>query len=293
MIVELPDAYGASIMMPRRVFLSLASGGLCAAAKQSFTRPLGLQLYSLRREAAKDLSGTLALIRELGFTELEVGEFYGHTASEFQRMLNGHGLKATSMGAGWQQLSTSVKESAEAAGTLGVEYVTCSQIPRKKQLTVEDATRAAENLNRWGEVLAAAKLRLCYHIHGYEFVDGPDGTLFDTLAQHMDPKLANFEMDVFWVVFGNEDPVTLLERYSGRFPLMHVKDIRKGEARTFNPGTVAEEASVPLGTGEVAWSRVLEAARKQGVQHYYLEEEHPNAVAQIRQSLQYLQHIRF
>jgi sugar phosphate isomerase/epimerase len=171
--------------------------------------------------------------------------------------------------------------------------VTCSQIPRKKQLTLDDATRAAENLNRWGEALAASGLRLCYHTHGYEFVSGPDGTLFDTLARRMDPKLANFEMDVFWVVFGNEDPVKLLERYSGRFPLMHVKDIRKGEARTFNPGTVTEEASVPLGTGEVNWPPVLEAARRHGVRHYYLEEEHPNAAAQIQQSLRYLERIRF
>ena len=88
-------------------------------------------------------------------------------------------------------------------------------------------------------------------------------------------------------------PVKLLRRYSGRFPLMHVKDIRKGEARTFNPGTVTEEASVPLGTGEVSWVPVLEAARKHGVKHYYLEEEHPNTVPQMRQSLRYLERLGF
>jgi sugar phosphate isomerase/epimerase len=280
-------------MSSRRKFLALAAGSLVSAAEQKFSRPLGLQLYSLRREAAKDLPGTFALIRELGFTRLEVGDFFNRTASEFQRLLSGNGLKATSMGAGWGQLAKSVNQAADDARTLGVEYVTCSQIPRKKQLTLEDVTRAAEDLNRWGESLARSGLRLCYHIHGYEFVPGPDGTLFDTLAKRINAQFANFEMDVFWVVFGNEDPVELLQRYSGRFPLMHVKDIRKGEARTFNPGTVAEEASVPLGAGEVQWRPVLDAARKHGVRHYYLEEEHPNTVAQIRQSLRYLEQIRF
>jgi sugar phosphate isomerase/epimerase len=280
-------------MSSRRKFLALAARSLASAAEQKFSRPLGLQLYSLRREAAKDLPGTFALIRELGFTGLEVGDFFNRTASEFQRLLSGNGLKATSMGAGWGQLAKSVNQAADDARTLGVEYVTCSQIPRKKQLTLEDATRAAEDLNRWGESLARSGLRLCYHIHGYEFVPGPDGTLFDTLAKRINAQFANFEMDVFWVVFGNEDPVKLLQRYSGRFPLMHVKDIRKGEARTFNPGTVAEEASVPLGAGEVQWRPVLDAARKHGVRHYYLEEEHPNTVAQIRQSLRYLEQIRF
>jgi sugar phosphate isomerase/epimerase len=277
----------------RRAFLSLAGGGLRAMANQGFSRPLGLQLYSLRREASKDLAGTLSLIRELGFRELEVGSFFGHTASEFRQLLTRYELRATSMGADWRHLSTNAKKIADDAAALGVEYVTTSQIPRKKRLTLDDAMRAANDLNRWGKVLADSQLRLCYHIHGYEFVPGPDGTLFDTLARRMEAKFANFEMDVFWVVFGNQDPVKLLERYSGRFPLMHVKDIRKGEARTFDPGTVPEEASVPLGTGEVMWPAVVEAARKHGVQHYYLEEEHPNAVAQIRQSLRYLEQIRF
>jgi sugar phosphate isomerase/epimerase len=212
-------------------------------------------------------------------------------------MLADNGLKATSMGAGWEQLSQSVNQAIDNAGAIGAGYVTCSQIPRKKQLTFEDTTRAADNLNRWGADLASSKLQLCYHIHGYEFVAGPDGgqggTLFDTLAKRMDTKVANFEMDVFWVIFGNRDPVKLLKRYSGRFPLMHVKDIRKGEARTFNPGTVEEEASVPLGTGEVHWPPLLDAARKHGVRHYYLEEEHPNTVAQIQESLLYLKRIRF
>jgi sugar phosphate isomerase/epimerase len=280
-------------MPSRRTFLTLAAASVARAAGQKFSRPLGLQLYSLRREAAKDLPRTLTLVRELGFTELEVGDLYHRTASDFRRMLSASGLKATSMGAGWRQLALSVNQSADQARTLGVEYVTCSQIPRKTQLTIDDAVRAAEDLNRWGESLARSGLRLCYHIHGYEFVPGPDGTLFDTLAKRMDPDFANFEMDVFWVVFGNEDPVKLLSRYSGRFPLMHVKDIRKGEPRTFNPGTVAEEASVPVGAGEVQWPPLLDAARKHGVRHYYLEEEHPNTVAQIRESLRYLERVRF
>lgn len=274
-------------MLTRRTFLA----GAGAAAVGKFSRPLGLQLYSLRREAAKDLPRTLALARGLGFTELEVGGFYGRTAAEFRKLLADHGMKATSMGASWQQLTASPQQVAADARAVGAGYVTTSQIPRKKRLTVDDAERAAETFNRWGEALG--DLKFCYHIHGYEFVEGPDGTLFDTLARRMDAKRANFEMDVFWVVFGNENPVRLLERYSGRFPLMHVKDIRKGEARTFNPGTVREEASVPLGQGEVNWPPLFAAARRHGVSHYYLEEEHPNAVAQMKESLRYLEKIGY
>ena len=280
-------------MTSRRQFLALAGTGFAAAAAQKFSGPLGLQLYSLRREAEKDLPGTLKLARELGFRELEAGAFYGRSAVEFGRLAADHGLKVTSMGAEWGPLTKSTAAVTDLARGVGAEYVTCSAIPRKKRLTLDVVARAADNFNRWGEALAGAGLRFCYHAHGPEFVPGPDGTLFDTLAKRMDPKFANFEMDVFWVVFGNQDPAKLLERYSGRFPLMHVKDIRHGEPRTFDPGTVEEEASVPLGTGEVDWPPVLRAARQHGVRRYYIEEEHPEAVRQIRQTLRYLRDVRF
>lgn len=143
-------------MTSRRAFLSLTAAGLSGVA-QTFSRPLGLQLYSLRREAAKDLPQTLRQVRELGFSDVEVGGSYGRTMAEFRRMLSDNGLKATSMGAGWDQLSKMTSHVAKDAHTLGVDYVTCSQIPRKKQLTLDDAVRAAESLNQWGESLATSR----------------------------------------------------------------------------------------------------------------------------------------
>jgi sugar phosphate isomerase/epimerase len=281
-------------MTSRRAFLALAGAALPAAAKQKFAGPLGLEIYSVRRQAQKDLPGTLAIIRKMGFRELEVGGFYGRTAAEFQRMLTDSGLKATSMMADWNQLVKSTGPAAEDARTLGAEYVVCSSIPHKKhQFSMEDAGRAADNFNRWGEALARAGLRFCYHAHGFEFGSGPDGTLFDTLARRMDPKNANFEMDVFWIAFGKQDPAKMLERYSGRFPIMHLKDIRKGEPKTGEPGDVVEEASVPLGTGEIDWPAVLSAARNNGVRRYYIEEEHPDALKQIPETLRYLKTLTF
>ncbi len=276
----------------RRQFLSSACSALPLAGIPIQTPQMGLQLYSLRRQAQKDLPGTLALVRKLGFQELEVGDLYGLAPISFRRLLTDHGLKVTSMGAGWDQLSASAAQVAEQARTLGANYVTCTSIPRKKRLTVEDVTHAGDNFNLWGHDLEAAGCHFCFHPHGPEFISGPDGTLFDTMAKRMDRKFANFEMDVFWFVFGNQDPVQILQKYSGRFPLMHVKDIRPGEPRTFDPGTVAEEASVPLGSGEVNWPGVLRAAEASGVRHYYIEEEHPDAVGQIQQSLQYLKKLR-
>ena len=152
------------------------------------------------------------------------------------------------------------------------------------------ARSAQRSPKRWGR--SAAGLSLCYHTHGTEFDASPDGTVFDTLARLTNPKFINFEMDIFWIVYGYQDPVRLLRRYPGRFPLMHVKDLRKGTPLGGSPADVQEDDSVPLGTGLVNVRAALLTAQAVGVQHYFLEEEAVDAVPQIRQSLKYLQSLR-
>jgi sugar phosphate isomerase/epimerase len=278
-------------MISRRAFLAAACAMESAGAQQKLSVPMGLEIYSLRAEAEKDLPSTLALIRKLGFTEVEGGDFYGRRAAEFRKLLDGNGLKLTSMMAAYDRLNRDISSVADDA-TLGAEYVVCSTVPHRKKLTAEDCERAMGDLNRFGENLAKAGLRCGYHIHGIEFGKSPDGTLFDTLAKGTNPKWVNFEMDIFWIVYAYQDPVKLLHQYPGRFPLMHVKDIRKGTALGGSPGDVLEEASVPLGTGLVDIPAALRAARETGVRHYYIEDEAVDAAKQISESLRYLESVR-
>ncbi len=282
-------------MIPRRRFLavSAAAAALPATAKAAFRAEVGINIYSLRYEAEKDLPATLALIRKLGFRKVEAGDLYGRTPAEFLVLLKAAGLQATSIGAAYDALEKNLDGVAAHARTLGAEYIVCSTIPHSaKHLAAKDCQPAADNLNRWGERLAASGLRLCYHTHGTEFDPSPDGTRFDTLVKLTNPKFANFELDIFWIVYGHQDPVRLLRRYPGRFPLMHIKDIRKGTVLGGSPADVLEEESVPLGTGLVDVRAALLAAQDSGVRHFYLEEEAVDAVPQIRQSLRYLSGLR-
>ncbi len=252
---------------------------------------MGLQIYSLRGEAGKDLPGTLALIRKLGFSEVEGGDFYGRSAAEFRKLLDANGLKLTSMTAAFERLSLKPQSVADDAHALGAEYVVCSTVPHKKKLTDEECKSAAESLNRFGESLAKSGLHCCYHTHGIEFEKSPDGTLLDTLVKRTDAKLVNFEMDIFWIVYACQDPVKLLHRYPGRFPLMHVKDIRKGTPLNGLPRDVREEDSVPLGQGIIDIPATLRAARQTGVRHYYIEDEAVDAARQLPESLRYLERL--
>jgi sugar phosphate isomerase/epimerase len=265
---------------------------LADTAKGKFPNKFGLEIYSLRREAAKDLPAALALIRKFGIVDVELGDFYGRTAKEVRHLLDNAGLKASSMMSPHARLKGDIQSVVRDALALGVEHVVCSTIPHLKHITAQDCDQAVEDFNHWGKILADSKLGLCYHTHGVEFGPSPDGTLFDTLVKRTDPRYANYEMDIFWIVFAHQDPVKLLHKYPGRFPLMHVKDIRKDTPLGGSPGDVLEEASVILGQGLVDVPAALRAAEATGTKHYYIEDEAVNAAEQIPRSLQYLEKIR-
>src|SRR5690349_8155485 len=155
-------------MIGRREFLAAAA--LPLTAKEAFRATLGINVYSLRYKAEKDLPRTLALIRELGFREVEAGNLYKRTPAEFLALLKQNGLRATAIGAAYKALGSDIDAVIAHAKTLGAEYVVCSTIPHSaKHLQEKDCQPAADNLNRWGERLAAAGLHLCYHTHGTEF----------------------------------------------------------------------------------------------------------------------------
>jgi len=279
--------------MMRRHFLTVPFALPAVAASQSFRAKVGVNIYTFRYRAEKDLTSTLALIRELGFREVECGNLYRHSPAEFLALLKSHGLRPTSMGAAYNALRDDLEGVVAKAKALGVKYVVCSTIPHTaKHLAEKDVPPAAESLNRWGQRLASSGVHLCYHTHGTEFDPSPDGTRFDTLAKLTDPRFVSYEMDIFWIVYGFQDPAQLLRRYPGRFPLMHVKDIRKGTVLGGSPADVREDESVALGAGIVDVRSALLAAQTYGVKHFYLEDEAVEPVEQIRQSLRYIAALR-
>src|SRR5688500_5162608 len=114
--------------LSRRQFMMAAGGLLAAAARPRFSGKFGLELYSLRREAQKDLPGTLAMIRKFGVTDVEMGDLYGRSAQEFRSLLDKAGLKASSMMAAHARLAGDIQAVARNARTIGANYVVCSTI---------------------------------------------------------------------------------------------------------------------------------------------------------------------
>ena len=111
----------------------------------------------------------------------------------------------------------------------------------------------------------------------------------DVLAQEMQPGIADFELDIFWVWAGGQDPALLLKKYPGRFVALHLKDMKEGTPTGSYSGSAPDTSSVALGEGSIDIPGVLRAALLTGVKKYYIEDEAPDAVEQIPVSLKYLQ----
>ena len=133
-----------------------------------------------------------------------------------------------------------------------------------------------------------------YHVHGYEFRPDEEGkTPFDIIVEETDAANVKFEMDVFWVSLPGVDPVELLHKYPDRWRLMHVKDMAEEWPIGSHSGQAAPEADVPVGTGQLAYPEVLEAAEEIGIAKYYIEDESPRPLESIPESIEYLQQVTY
>lgn len=263
-----------------------------AVALSSQAQNIGIQLYSLRNQFPKDVPGTLALIKSWGITEVEGGGTYGLSQEEFNKLLAQNGLKVVSVGADFNDLDKNIDKIIKNANAFGAKMVMCAWVPHDgDNFTLADADKAIKVFNTAGEKLAKEGLTFCYHAHGYEFRKHENGTLFDYMAEKMNPKFANFEMDVYWVKESGTDPLKVLSKYSSRIKMMHLKDRKPGTPDS-DSGHADVETNVVLGSGDVGIAELIKAARKAGVKHYFIEDESSRVVEQVPQSLVFLKSIK-
>jgi sugar phosphate isomerase/epimerase len=293
-------------MPSRRDFLTTMAAGLTASAladgwvmaadaaaiKSPLNGPIGLQLWSLREYLPKDLAGTLAKVRSMGFTTVEGAGLWKHTAPDLRAALDAASLRCTSQHMQLERLRDDLPGAIAEAKTLGAGSIVCPWIAHKDKFTRDDAMKAAEIFNKAGRAAADAGMHFGYHTHGYEMVPSPEGTLFDTLAKALDPKLVHFQIDVFHTYHGGGDPAALMAKYKGRVRSLHLKDIKKGFPVEAGKGTAPAEADVPVGTGQIDWPTVLRAAMKAGATEYYVEDESKDPLAHVPQSVAYLQGLK-
>jgi sugar phosphate isomerase/epimerase len=259
----------------RRHFLK-ASGAAVAATCVGAPRlgaaplllPIGLQLYSVRELLPKDFAGTLAKVRAAGYTEVEAAGYYDKSAADFRKAMDAAGLRCISTHHPMIVLKPRLDELIAYGQTLALNYMVCPSPTRKDPtakgpLTLDDWRWTADELNKIGEKVNAAGMRFGYHNHTPEFGSEGGVVFYDELLRLTDPKLVFFEMDCGWVVAAGRNPVDYLSKTPERFPLLHVKDMAKGENGAMH--------STVMGHGVASYQPILRAAT--GLKHYFIEQE--------------------
>ncbi|QLG46656.1 sugar phosphate isomerase/epimerase family protein [Costertonia aggregata] len=265
----------------------------CAALTATFAlsaQEVGLQLYSLRNQFKKDVSGTLDLIKSWDIVKIEGGDSYGLPVAEFKAMLAERNFDIVSVQGGYLELKDDLNTVIQRAKDYDAEYVMCAWIDHKgDEFGISNTKEAVEVFNSAGKRLKEKGITLVYHPHGYEFRPYKNGTLFDYMAanaEHFD-----FEMDVYWFRHGGADPMAMLNKYPDKFKLMHLKDMQKG-TKGNNTGHSDVETNVVLGTGQIDIAALVKRGKELGIEYMFIEDESSRSVKQIPQSLSFLQSIK-
>jgi sugar phosphate isomerase/epimerase len=293
-------------MLNRRSFLVSAGAGVAAGswlpsmafASSHAKIPLGIQLWTVKDEAAKDLEGTLRQVYAAGFREIEFAGFYGKSAAEIGKLMKDIGFTLVSMHAGAADIANKGDEILADAKTLGLRYVVCSspgvspekdKLPweeRMKALDLDDLKWNVDLFNKFGPKVSAAGMTFGYHNHSAEFKKFGDQTGHDFLFSNTDPAHVKIELDVGWVVVAQKDPIAILNKYKDRVIALHVKDVAKRGADGKDP------ASVALGEGVIDWKKVIGTAKANGTKAFFYEQEAPFTrpiLASVKMSGEYLQ----
>jgi sugar phosphate isomerase/epimerase len=285
--------------MKRRDFIRNATMGLAGAAiwtqlpeslfASPYGKPIGLQLYTLRDLLEKDAPGTIKQLAAIGYKDVEIYSLYGRTPAEFGQILKDNGIAASSGHYLLPVVKSEWEKRIEDAKTLGLRYMVIAILPPEERKSLDDYKKLAELFNKAGEATQKAGIQFCYHNHNFEFQTLGDTMPYDYLLKTLDPKLVAFEMDCFWVTHAGQDPVAYFKQHPGRFPLLHIKDMKDKPA----PSQELDAKMglfAPVGSGSIDWKRIFAAAKVGGMEHYYVEQDYCEVppLEAIKMSYQYL-----
>jgi sugar phosphate isomerase/epimerase len=275
----------------RRSFLSTCGAALLGAcARAGNSQPdqrlerVGVQLYTVRRDIARDFDGTLARIAEIGYREVEFAGYHGKSTSEVRATLTRLGLAAPSSHVGLPDFRRDVDGVIASATQVGHRYLVVPWLDPAERRSIDDYRRIADELNRIGEKVRAAGMQLAYHNHDFELMAIAGSVPLDVLIERTDPNLLVLELDLYWVTKGGADPMTYISRHPGRVHLVHVKD-------SAGP---PEHRMVDVGQGTIDFARIFARREQAGIRHAFVEHDDPaNPLETLRVSYEHLARLRW
>jgi sugar phosphate isomerase/epimerase len=242
------------------------------------TDQIALQLYTVRDDAQKDMTGTLRRLAQVGYRAVELAGYGNSTAPEVRSTLDELGMRVVASHVGLDRLEQDA--ALDELETLGCRYAVVPWIPEEQRRPASALRQLVGRINRAAERARERGFVLAYHNHDFEFapLDGTD--FFQILTDEIDPDLVKLEIDVFWVKYAGRDPVELIRRHTGRVPLLHIKDMAPGDTR----------GMAVVGEGAMPWPEILQAGESADTEWYVIEHDNPSdALRDVERALRNLE----
>lgn len=225
--------------------------------------PIAVQLYTVRDDAARDFSGTLKKVAEIGYAGVEIAGYNGMSVRDLKAQLDDLHLFVAGSHVGIDRLENEMAAVVDENLTLGNRYIVVPFLGGDRRQGADGYKKTAALLNSFGETLQPYGLTLCYHNHDFEFQKMENGQYgLDILLENTDSSLVKAEVDTYWVLQGGEDPVAFVRKYTGRVPLMHLKDRDK-----------TDKSFAPVGTGDLPVDELIAAANEIGTKYLIVEQD--------------------
>ena len=231
--------------------------------------PIGVQLYSIRDDCARDLPGTLAAVAEMGFDGVEFAGYYGYTAKDLRKLLDDNGLKCCGTHTRLDSLlGDEFEATVEFNEMIGNRYLVVPSLPPERRSSNAAWRETGALFSQIAENLAPYKMLTGYHNHAVEFeiVDGEAG--FDAFFGNAHPAVI-MQLDIGNAMHGGADPLDYLRRYPKRLNTVHLKEYS------------ASKPEVLLGDGDVPWAKVFEICEGVGNTEWYIIEQETYPVSPL------------
>lgn len=243
--------------------------------------PIALQVYTVRDDAAADFAGTMRKVKQMGYDGVELAGTYGMTAVEAKKILDDTGLELVSAHVGLELLEDDAVLADYAA--TGVKYIAIPWFTAPKN--AEELNGVIARFRKVGQRCKEKGMQLLYHNHDFEFEKINGAYILDTYYREIPADLLQTELDVCWVNVGGENPAAYVRKYSGRAPIVHLKDfagqkaenmygLMGGAEKKEEPASKFEFRPVGYGLQDVP--SIVAAAEDAGSSWFVVEQDDPS-----------------
>lgn len=243
--------------------------------------PIGYQIYSAREDAAKDMPGVLKQLKKLGYDGVEFAGFFGHSAEDLKKMMDDNGLIAISNHAAVSLIEKDMFGVIAQHQALGCKYIAVPYLEDFRRPGTPGFADMLRLIYKFGGLCKEAGVQLLYHNHDFEFKEVSGMYGLDFLYTAIPPCRLKTEIDTCWVKYSGVDPAEYLKKYTGRAPIVHLKDFvgGKGEGTPYALIGQAKEADAvafefrPFGYGCQDAKAVVEAGIDAGAEWFIIEQD--------------------